>query len=203
LAVRLVGVNVLVRPPHACSETFVGGCNPWTREAVAGPHEAAIPRRALRDGRLPVVIDRNRFLRAGRLTSDESDEEGIAIAPSAELGSILDDAVDDERELQIDLHLTRGLENAIRDRVVAGDAAVRRIHLDVQIVERRVPPRALGRVGSADGVGVREYGFRGLRRRGLRRDTHRRHCKATAKEDYLPGAHGGPAGGCGPSHYLR
>ena len=48
----------------------------------------------------------------------------------------------------------RGLNDAVGDGVVAGDAAVDWIDLDVEIVEGRIPPRALGSVGTAEGVGV-------------------------------------------------
>ena len=196
LAVGLIGVDVLVRPPNAGAQSFVGGHDPGAREAVAAPDEPSIPGRANGDGRLAVIIDGDRFSGAPPLRRDERDEEGIAIAPGAQLESVLHDAVDDERHLQIDLHLApeRVLEHTIRDRIMAGDAAVDRMHLDVQVVEGDVPPRALGRVRAADRVGVGED------RRGDLRRQRNRHCRnATTKEDYLPGAVGRPASGCGLS----
>ena len=46
LAVGLVGVDILVRPPDTGAGPFVGGRYPGAGETVTRPHEAAVPRRA-------------------------------------------------------------------------------------------------------------------------------------------------------------
>src|SRR6266566_4572235 len=139
-----------------------------------------------------MVVDGDRLLRSRSLRRYESNEEGIAVAPGTQLQSVLNDAVDDERHLQIDLHLTRGSRpyHPVGDRVVADDAAIGWIHLDVQVVERGVPPGALRSIGSSQGIGVRKD-WRG----DLRFEHHRRHGQATAKYDYRPRADGGSAVG--------
>jgi hypothetical protein len=70
--------------------------------------------------------------------------------------SVLDHAVDVERRLQVDLHDACWPQHLVRDAVRADDAAVGRVYPYVQIIECRVPPRALRRIGAAQRVGVRE-----------------------------------------------
>src|SRR5207237_10192987 len=131
---------ILAPPPDAVYESLVSGDDPLAGEAVECPDESAVPRRTNSGGWLAVVVNRDRPLRAGFLWRDHGDEERVPIAPGTELESILDDAVDDERHLEIDLHLSPGLDYAVSDRVIAADAAVSGIYLDVQIVEARIPP---------------------------------------------------------------
>src|SRR5438094_10511287 len=61
LAVRLVGLRVLVGPPHAGAEPLVGGHDPGAAQAVAGPGEAAVPGRSPGGLRLPVIENRDRL----------------------------------------------------------------------------------------------------------------------------------------------
>ena len=156
LAVGLVGKEILIRPPDAGAEAFIGGDDPFAAETIESPDESAVPRRTHGDGRLAVIVDGNGFVGARLLRRDHRDEEGIPIAARAQLGSVLHDAVDDERHLQIDLHLARGLEHPIGDCVIAGDTAVGWIDFDVEVVEGGVPPGARGRIGASYRVGVRE-----------------------------------------------
>jgi hypothetical protein len=94
----------------------------------------------------------------------EGDEEGVAVAPELKTLPVLHDAVHLERHLEIDLHLRRRLQYAIGDRVVTTNAAVARTNSDVQIVERRIPPRSARTVASAQRVGMGEHFRRALSR---------------------------------------
>ncbi len=131
LTVGLVGVDVLVGPPYTRAQTFVGGGDPWTRKAVARPDVPSIPRRSDRRDRLAVVIDGDLLPGADRLWRDQSDEKRVAVAAGAELGAVLDYAVNYERHLQVDLHLARWFQDAVSDGVVPDDGAVAGIRFDV------------------------------------------------------------------------
>src|SRR5205814_3763414 len=154
LAVRFVAEVILGRPPDTGAEPFIGGDDPFATETVESPDEAAVPGRPRCHGRFSVIVNRDGFPTTRLLRRDERNQERVTVAARTQLEAILDDAVGDERLLQIDLHLTRRSDDAVGDGVVAGDAAVDRIYLDVEVVEARVPPRARGSVGAADGVGV-------------------------------------------------
>ena len=67
LAVRLVGLRVLVRPPHRRAHPLIGGHDPRSAEAVLGPAEAALPGRILGDLRMAVIVDANRLAIADAL----------------------------------------------------------------------------------------------------------------------------------------
>jgi len=70
----------------------------------------------------------------------------------------------EKRQLQVELHSRCRLEHAVRDGVIAADAAVGGIHRHVQIVERRVPPRASRAIASAERIGMAEAPGLPLRR---------------------------------------
>ncbi len=128
------------------------------------PDEAPVPRWTHRGTRLPVIVDGHRRRSAGGQRRNRR-EEGVPVPPIRDPLAALHHAVHLERHLQVDLHLGRRLERAIRDRVPAANAAVGRTHGDVEVVEGRVPPRAPGAVASAKRVGVGEDSGRPLCRR--------------------------------------
>ena len=163
LAVRLVGQVVFGGPPDAGAQTFVRGRDPRPAQTVLGECEPPVPRQSPPDPWLAVIPHRDRPRRPGTLWCRQRHEERIAVAPVIELPAVLDHAVNHERHLQIDLHLARGLQNAVRDAIPAADARILRIHPRVQVVELHVPPGPRGSVGAAQRVGVR------VERRVLRR----------------------------------
>ena len=89
LAVRLVGQQILVRPPDARAESLDRRRDPPVAEAVALPDQAAVPRRTLRGRRLSVVVDGDRLLRrrwaaarsARRRTRCRRDETSACVRP--------------------------------------------------------------------------------------------------------------------------
>jgi hypothetical protein len=137
------------------------------------PDEATVPRRAFGGSRLSVVVRRHSLPRSRDLWRDQRKEERVAIASELNAVVILNDAIYLERQLEIDLHLSRRLEHAIGNRVIPANAAVGRADRDMQIVERRVPPRSTGSIAATQGVGVREHLGRALRgKRDWRDDDH-------------------------------
>src|SRR5205085_6199050 len=160
LAVRLVGLRILVGPPHAGAEALVGGHDPGPTQAVGGPGEAAIPGWPL-GGTWPAMIeDGDRLRRALWLRGVEPREERVPVPPERDGPAVLYHAVDLEGGHEVDLHLrrgSRGLEHSIGDAVRPPDTRVGRADGDAEIVEGHVPPRPpRGGVGAAQRIGVRE-----------------------------------------------
>src|SRR6185437_3516679 len=155
--VRLVGLEILVGPPHARAQSLARGRDPRVACTVVRPYETTVPRRALRDARPAVVEHRHRFAMADRLRRYERHEECVPVTPISDLVAILHHAVDFHGDLKIDLHFARRLHDAVRDAVVTADRAVGWIDLHVKVVERRVPPCAPGRVAAAQRIGMGEH----------------------------------------------
>src|SRR6185312_8146572 len=89
LTVWLVGLEILVGPPHACSQSLAGGRDPRVACTIVRPYEAAVPRSALRHARPAVVEHRHRLALADRLRRDERDEEGVPVTLIGDLAPIL------------------------------------------------------------------------------------------------------------------
>ena len=103
-----------------------------------------------------MIVDAHGLLLSGALRLDERDEERVPIAAVLKRAAALTDAVDQQRLLKIDLHPGSRLKNPVRDAVPAADTAVCRLHADVQVVKRHVPPRAARPDRAAQSVGVSE-----------------------------------------------
>jgi hypothetical protein len=93
-------------------------------------------------------------------------EEGVAIPPVPQSPAVLHDAVDVERDLQVDLHGARGAGHPVGDSVPPPHRAVGRIQRHVKVVEHDVPPRALRGDAAAKRVGMSELGLLRRRSRG-------------------------------------
>src|SRR4051812_49758915 len=67
LAVRLVRLRVLVRPPRRRTHPLIRRHHPRASETVGAPGEAALPGGILRDLRTTVIVDDDRLRLAGTL----------------------------------------------------------------------------------------------------------------------------------------
>ena len=166
LAVRLVGLCVLVRPPGAGAHPLIRRHDPWIAETVARPGKSAVPGWVLRDERTTVIVHGDRLALAGMLRAAERREKRRPLAAIAHGRLVLHHAVHLERRHEIDLHFLRRREHAIGDRVAAANRAVGRVDRDAQVVEHDVPPCALrGLPLAAQRVGAREHRPPALRAR--------------------------------------
>ena len=155
LAVRFIGLGVLVRPPYRRTHALVRGDDPRPAQTVAGPGEPALPGRVGRDPGLAVVVHGDGPPFPGSLRRAQRCEERVAVAAESNQPSILDHAVHFERSHQVDLHFAGRFEHPVGDAVVPPDAAVAGIDCNVKIVERDIPPRSCRRrERSAQRVGV-------------------------------------------------
>ena len=124
LAVGLVGLEILVGPPDAGAGVLVGGDDPGVAQAVVGPGDAAVPRRADRRLRFPVIVDRHRPALTRTLWPGERREPGVPVLPELGRLAVLHHAVHHQGMLQIDLHRRRLPHHSVGDPVPTGQAAV-------------------------------------------------------------------------------
>ena len=169
LAVRFVGLRVLVRPPCRRPHPLIGGDHPWALQRVGAPGEAALPRRVSGDQRTSAVVHHDRLVFTGALHRREPDEKRGALAAKAKGSPILHHAVDTQRLHQIDLHLARRAthlaQHTIGDAVAATEAAVARRQPHTQVVEGDIPPVATGRgERAAQRIGATGFWWRRRRR---------------------------------------
>jgi hypothetical protein len=104
-----------------------------------------------------MVIDRDRLVAARALRLLERGEERIPVAAESHRAAALHHAVHQQGYHQVYLQLAARVEDPVGDRIASLDAAVGRVHGNVEIVERHVPPHAPGsREGAPQRVGAGE-----------------------------------------------
>ena len=168
LAIRFIGLCVLVGPPCGRAHALIGGDYPRPAEAVTAPGESAVPGGIpCRDG-TSVVVHGNGIDVSHALGCVECGEVGRPFVPEVDWARALHHAVNNERRHEVHLELLRRRQHAVTDAIVSVDAAVAGTYGNVQVVERDVPPRArrcgvaatqavgAGEGGAGLGAGLRE-----------------------------------------------
>src|SRR5690606_12176166 len=121
---------------------LVGGHDPVATERVVLPRYAAVPGWPGCHLR-PTVEPRCHLARAAPLLrAGHRGEVRIAIAPDPQRTTILHHAVEHQWGHQVDLQQVARTGDPVGDPVATGDAAVTRVHPQLQVVVGHVPPGA-------------------------------------------------------------
>src|SRR5690606_37601344 len=92
LAVGLLGLTVLVRPPGARAKPLHGGGDPGLSVAIDAPGESAVPRGVLRHARSPVIEHGDGADLTHPARTHRRHVEDVAVAAMRHAAAILDDA---------------------------------------------------------------------------------------------------------------